>query len=174
MSTESNAYVVVIDDLRRQRDEIDRMIVRLEALAAASPVPVSVGSTQGAESLDEADAQDAPPTEGEFLGMKVHEAARVVFSRRRKLMKPADIMADLERGGLIVASSRTISSVLHRRGRDVGDFVNPKRGFWGLKEWYPNRSFGRPEVSDKARSTEPTEPEQPSAPSQSAPPPSGD
>ena len=159
-SAESSAYATVIKDLRRQRDEIDRMIVRLEALAAGNPVPVSTESAQGTDTSvdhsDEANSQETPATEGEFLGMKIVDAARIVLSRRRKPMKPADITADLEQGGLLVSSSNTVASVLHRRGREVGDIVSPKRGLWGLKEWYPGRSFGKSEAPpDKGSVTVP-------------------
>jgi hypothetical protein len=35
----------------------------------------------------------------------------------------------------------TVGSVLTRRFKDVGDIVRVDRGIWGLKEWYPNRTF---------------------------------
>ena len=50
MSDESNAYAVVIADLKRRRTEIDSMIANLEALAAA-----------GGDSSPSADAHATPP-----------------------------------------------------------------------------------------------------------------
>ena len=162
-----SAYAVVINDMRRQRDEIDRMIVGLEALVSGNPVPVPTETAQGTESRadhsDETDTQDASSTEGEFLGLKIADAARIVLSRRRKPMKPAHITADLEKGGLLLSNPNTVASVLHRRSREVGDFVSPKRGLWGLKEWYPGRNFGKSEAAvDKAGAIAPNEPARPS------------
>jgi len=37
--------------------------------------------------------------------------------------------------------ANTIGSVLTRRMNEVGDVVRVGRGTWGLREWYPNRSF---------------------------------
>nr|QIO32975.1 hypothetical protein HAP40_14760 [Bradyrhizobium sp. 1(2017)] len=37
--------------------------------------------------------------------------------------------------------ANTIGSVLTRRMAEVGDVVRVGRGTWGLREWYPNRSF---------------------------------
>ena len=166
MSKASDAYALVIEDLKRQRDEIDRMIVRLEALAAGKPAPVTPEGESGAgkrgDQKEEDDENNPSETEGEFLGMTVSDAARIVLGRRRKPMRPSDITADLERGGLILSNPNTVASVLHRRSRDVGDFVSPKRGVWGLKEWYPGRNFGKTEGSEKVSPTEPSEPEQPS------------
>jgi hypothetical protein len=36
---------------------------------------------------------------------------------------------------------KPIGSVLARRMAEVGDAVSVGHGTWGLKEWYPNRSF---------------------------------
>ena len=37
--------------------------------------------------------------------------------------------------------TNTIGAVLTRRAETTGDIVKVERGTWGLKEWYPNRSF---------------------------------
>ena len=168
MSKEPDPFVQVVERLKREREEIDRTIALLEARISGGPSPAGSEAPpetdKETEQTEENDDHPAAGQEGEFLGMKVAEAARIVLNRRRKPMSPLDITAELERGGLPVASSRTIASVLHRRSRDVGDFVSPKRGVWGLKEWYPGRSFGKAEGSEKGGSNEPSEPEQPSEP----------
>ena len=59
-------------------------------------------------------------------------------------MGTADILAGITSGGLALNSAdpiNTISAVLGRRFEKVGDIVRVSRGMWGLKEWYPNRSF---------------------------------
>lgn len=164
MSDESNAYAVVIEDLKRQRDEIDEIIVRLEARASGSPVTTE--STSASED-DKGHGQQAKISqgeikEGEFLGKTVIEAARIVLERHRRPMRPAEIMEELELGGLLLTNQNTVASVIHRQSRANKDFVSPKRGVWGLKEWYRGRNFSKSDESDKEDSTEPTEPEQPS------------
>ena len=167
MSKEPDPFVQVVERLKREREEIDRTIALLETrISSGGPPPAHAAekpeAPEGTGQAEETDDQAPSDQEGEFLGKKVAEAARIVLNRRRKPMSPLSITAELERGGLPVASSRTIASVLHRRSRDVGDFVSPKRGVWGLKEWYPGRSFGKAEGSEKGGSSEPSEPEQPS------------
>jgi hypothetical protein len=45
--------------------------------------------------------------------------------------------------------TNTIGAVLTRRSIDVGDIVKVERGTWGLKEWYPNRSFAKKDKEAK-------------------------
>jgi hypothetical protein len=81
---------------------------------------------------------------GAFLGMTIPEAAKKLLAHERRQMNNADIVDALRRGGLVLNSAdplNTVGSVLNRRFKDVGDVVRVGRGTWGLKEWYPNRSF---------------------------------
>ena len=173
MSIETDPFVLVVERLKREREELDRMIALLEARIAGTTPSAPNEAVPDAEEQDdrieETDDRATPENDGEFLGMRVAEAARIVLSHRRRPMSPAAITTELERGGLPVSSSRTIASVLHRRSRSVGDFVSPKRGVWGLKEWYPGRSFGKVEGSDKGEASAPSEPEQPSEPTRIVP-----
>jgi hypothetical protein len=58
-------------------------------------------------------------------------------------------------------------SVLTRRFEKVGDVVRVSRGMWGLKEWYPNRSFKtNAKIVDDAPKNGTSEPVPPSAPPQ--------
>ena len=168
MSKETDPFVLVVERLKREREEIDRTIALLEARISGRPPPTRAEAKP--EAHEEADQTEEPDDlapsgrEGAFLGKTVAEAARIVLLRRRKPMSPAAITAELERGGLFVSNSKTVASIMHRRSRDVGDFVSPKRGLWGLKEWYPRRSFGKAGESDKGEVIKPNEPEQPSEP----------
>ena len=168
MSKETDPFVLVVERLKREREEMDRMIALLEARISGSPPPAPAAAKPEAreetDQAEETDDQAPSEQEGEFLGKTVAEAARIVLNRRRRPMSPAAITAELDRGGLPVASSKTVASILHRRNRVVGDFVNPKHGRWGLKEWYPRRSFGKTEGSVKGEAIEPNAPEQPSEP----------
>lgn len=85
--------------------------------------------------------------------MTIPEAAKKLLATRRQPMRNPDIAAALRAGGLHLNSAdpvNTIGSVLTRRFNEVGDIVKIDRGTWGLKEWYPNRSFKkeRPENGD--------------------------
>ena len=184
MTDKSNAYDLVIADLKRQRSEIDSMIAKLEAMAGNQPIPPA--DVLGA-SPTEGDAPVVPQDENNpYLGMRVADATVVLLRKTRRAMSPAEIVHHLEAGGLLMSGSNkpaTVGTLLTRRQKKHGDLVRPKRGQWGLKEWYRGRNFGKPDSPDKnnandedaaAQATETTEPEQPSEPSQSAPPPSND
>ena len=168
MSQETDPFVLVVERLKREREEMDRTIALLEARISKNLPPAPAEAKPEAEKEDERERGAETPNpsgdEGEFLGMTVADAARVVLTRRRKPMSPANITAEVERGGLLVASPRTVASILNRRSRDVGDFASPKRGLWGLKEWYPRRSFGKAEGSDKGEAIEPSATVLPSEP----------
>ena len=53
----------------------------------------------------------------------------------------------------------TVGAVLTRRAKETGDLVKVGRGIWGLKEWYPGRSFGSKKDSAKAEDGEKPEQE---------------
>ena len=72
------------------------------------------------------------------------KAAKKLLASRRTPMRNPDIYAALKAGGLVLQSKEpinTIGSVLTRRFLEQGDIVRVDRGVWGLKEWYPGRSF---------------------------------
>jgi hypothetical protein len=61
-------------------------------------------------------------------------------------MRNPDIVAGFKAGGFILGSKdpvNTVGAVLTRRANDIGDIVKVGRGTWGLKEWFPGRSFKR-------------------------------
>lgn len=154
MADHGNAYSVVIADLKAQRDELDKMIAKLETLASGKPIAVS----DAAESVtsDEA-APGADDQENPYLGMSIVDAAKVVLNQRRKAMSPNELVEALEAGGLLLSGSNkanTIGSVMNRRQKQVGDIVSPKRGQWGLKEWYPGRNFAKKASDDGGDSRE--------------------
>jgi len=155
MPDSKNAYAVVIADLERKRAEIDAMIAHLKSMAGLN----SGSNSDGPAQLNSSDEETSSSTKNPLLGMKVVEAAKVVLRENRAPMSPADITTALEKGGLPVSSSKTVASVLHRRSKDVGDIVSPKRGAWGLKEWYPGRSFGNKDTDRGDEVTSTSEPE---------------
>jgi hypothetical protein len=165
MSTESEGfdpYAVVLADLRAKRDQIDQAIQALESLRSgprgmvAPPTPAQPSNV---------------PQAGEFLGMSIAEAAKKLLANRKQAMGNGDIAAGLTAGGLVMSENtdhqNIVGSVLTRRFEKVGDVVRVSRGMWGLKEWYPNRSFKtNAKIVDDAPKNGTSEPVPPSAPPQ--------
>lgn len=182
MSDESNAYAVVIADLKRRRAEIDSLIANLEAVAAAGGEPSPSGNAADSTTPAHSDSEYEPPAgNNPYLGMSIPQATIAVLKAKRTALRPAEIVKALEDGGLILTgknNTNTVNSVLHRRQTQVGDVVSPKRGHWGLKEWYPGRVFvrlgessrgGAKKGNTEKPATDSSEPEQPSEPSRIVP-----
>lgn len=145
-------YAVVLADLRAKRAQIDQTIALLEALRGNSAVHSG-----------EASAPPKSPSEatgpGAFLGMTITDAAKTLLATKRRQLTNAEIVQAFKDGGLILNSAEplnTVGSVLNRRFIQVGDVVRVGRGVWGLKEWYPNRSF-KPATKADAASSRPTD-----------------
>jgi len=163
MSAESkdfDHYAIVLADLRARRLQIDQAIAAIEAIRGS-----------GAPSAPNAPAhpnQDDLESPGDFLGMSISESAKKLLKSRRKKMTNSEILTALQAGGLVMTSAdplNTVGAVITRRSKDVGDIVKVGRGVWGLKEWYPGRSFNKPAKGngDEVRSS-PNEPEPPLEP----------
>jgi hypothetical protein len=76
--------------------------------------------------------------------MSIADATKKLLGIKKQALGNAEIAAALKAGGLVMNSAEpinTIGSILGRRFAQVGDVVRVGRGQWGLKEWYPNRSF---------------------------------
>lgn len=138
----SDPYEAVLADLRAKRAEFDRAIELLQALRGGG---VTVGVDVSARPISEATARPAEAEgPGAFLGMSIAGAAKKLLTRERRSMGNVEIADALKRGGLVLNSVdpvNTIGSVMTRRYKEVGDVVKVGRGTWGLKEWYPNRTF---------------------------------
>lgn len=151
-STSFDPYEAVLADLKARRDQLDQAIEAIEAIrggASVSGVAVPPGA----------------PAEGPgaYLGMSISDAAKKLLAARRQPLRNPEIAQAFKRGGLVLNSAEpvnTIGSVLTRRFNEVGDIVKVGRGTWGLKEWYPGRSFkSKGENGDaKASSSEPAQP----------------
>jgi|ERR1700722_4347902 len=154
----SDPYVIVLADLKAKRDQIDQAIQALESLRSGPKNSASVA---------EKAAGAGTPEAGEFLGMSIAEAAKKLLARRKQAMGNADIASGLTGGGLVMSENtdhqNIVGSVLTRRFEKVGDIVRVSRGMWGLKEWYPNRSF-KAKGAEEGPKNGTSEPAQPSAP----------
>lgn len=162
-STGFDPYDAVLADLRAKRDQIDKAIAAIESLRSGAPIPGG-GATPAAVTAP----ADGP---GAYLGMTIPEAAKKLLASRRQPLRNPDIATALIAGGLAMSSAEpanTIGSVLTRRFNDVGDIVKVGRGTWGLKEWYPNRSFKKEKAENGDAKTDPSAPEQPSKPTPAA------
>jgi hypothetical protein len=149
-------YEAVLADLRAQRDRIDSTITLLEGLRSGAPATSSRPAGGGTGSPDEKGGNRPDLGPGAFLGLSIPEAAKKLLATKRQQMRTADIVAELERGGLVLTSAdkvNTVGSVLLRRFQTTGDLVRVARGLWGLQEWYPGRRFpggkGKPDEAAK-------------------------
>lgn len=141
-------YEAVLADLRAQRERINIAITTLEAIRGGKPMPrtdMSHISGGGASASGDTKAGNRPDLgPGAFLGMSIVEAAKKLLATKHHQMRTADIVTELEKGGLMLTSvdkGNTVGSVLLRRFQNTGDIVRVKRGLWGLQEWYPGRKF---------------------------------
>jgi DNA-directed RNA polymerase delta subunit len=142
MTTENQGmdpYEAVIADLKAQRAKIDETIAVLTSLRSGAG---AVGTAHGTSS---ATGQGAVvETAGMYLGMSIADATKKLLALRMRTMGNVDIARELQAGGLAMTSKdpvNTVGSVLTRRFNEVGDIVKIGRGIWGLKEWYPGRTF---------------------------------
>lgn len=148
-STGFDPYAAVLADLKAQRDKIDQAISAIESVRATG------GTLSGA--MPPNTGIDAP---GAFLGMTITEAAINLLKARRQPLRNPDIAAAFKAGGLALNSAdpvNTVGAVLSRRANEVGDIVKVGRGTWGLKEWYPGRSF-KPKADAEGAEEEKEEP----------------
>ena len=94
------------------------------------------------------------------LGMSIADATKKLLAAKRVPLKNPDIATLFKAGGLVLNSKdrvNTIGAVFSRRAETIGDIVKVERGTWGLKEWYPNRSFKKEKESAKPDSAKGTE-----------------
>ncbi len=132
-------YDAVIADLRAKRDELDSAIGMLEKLRDGRLGFARPGNS-GQEPSSDPESNDA----GMFLGMSIVDATKKLLKLRKRVMGNAEITKELQAGGLALTGAdpvNVVSSVLTRRFNNVGDVVRVDRGQWGLKEWYPGRTF---------------------------------
>jgi hypothetical protein len=143
-TTGIDPYEAVLADLHAKRDQIDQAIAAIESLRSGAPAggqrAMSATSANGTKAGHGADTGGP----GALLGMSISDAAKKLLANKRGTLKNTEIAALFKAGGLHLNSKdwvNTIGAVLTRRANEVGDIVKVDRGTWGLKEWYPNRSF---------------------------------
>jgi hypothetical protein len=141
-------YEVVLADLKARRDQIDQTIASIESLRSgtggnASSTLTGIAAKAGTGEIRGTNQGDINGPGG-LLGLSIVDAAKALLKSKRTPLKNPEIAALFKAGGMVMNSkepANTIGSVLTRRFSEVGDVVRVGRGIWGLKEWYPNRSF---------------------------------
>lgn len=137
-------YEAVLADLRAQRVRIDQAIATLEAVRGGRAPPRTDSSHIGGAATPKPPVTKSDLGPGAFLSLSIPEATKKLLAARRQQMRTADIVVELERGGLVLTSAdklNTVGSILLRRFNVTGDIVRVARGVWGLQEWYPGRKF---------------------------------
>lgn len=137
-------YDSVLADLRAKRDQIDQTIAAIEAIRGGNNGAGSNAQAGGSNGGAAKPANGNMEGPGALLGMSIVDAAKALLASKRTPLKNPDFAALFKAGGLHMNSkepANTIGSVLSRRQMEHGDVVKVGRGTWGLKEWYPNRSF---------------------------------
>ncbi|MBL8904148.1 MAG: hypothetical protein JNK83_12740 [Rhizobiales bacterium] len=144
MSTESkdfDPYAIVLADLRAKREQIDQTIQAIESFRMGGMPSAQQGQVAG-----------APPSPtmalepGAFHGLSIAEAAKKLLSIRKRQLSNGEILAEFRTGNFHMSSVdpiNTIGAVLTRRFKETGDIVRVGKGTWGLKEWYPGRTFSK-------------------------------
>lgn len=144
---ESDPYVVVLADLRAQRDRIDQAIQAIES--------VRTGTSSGPTGAAAPRQQTASLGDGAFHGLSIAEATKKLLAVRKKNLTNSEILAELKAGGMALTSAdplNTVGAVLTRRFKETGDIVRVNRGTWGLKEWHPGRNWKKEKESPKVES----------------------
>jgi hypothetical protein len=133
-------YETVLADLHAKRAQIDQAIAAIEGLRSGAPATqksATPNTNHGAAN----NGVDGP---GALLGMSIADATKKLLASKRTTLKNPELATLFRAGGLVLNSKdwvNTVGAVLTRRADTIGDIVKVERGTWGLKEWYPNRSF---------------------------------
>lgn len=149
-TTGIDPYEAVLADLYAKRAQIDQAIAAIESLRGGLSGLTSIAGASGRGDVGE--LRGAKPNAidvggpGALLGMSISDATKKLLATKRTTLKNTELAALFKAGGLMLNSKdwvNTIGAVLTRRANDIGDIVKVDRGTWGLKEWYPNRSFNK-------------------------------
>ena len=139
-----DAYETVLADLYAKRDQIQQAIAAIEFIRGGAVNSTAGGAGAAPGAIKSKTANGTMDGPGALLGMSIVDAAKALLASKRTPLKNPELAALFKAGGLHMNSkepANTIGSVLTRRMAEFGDVVRVGRGTWGLKEWYPGRSF---------------------------------
>jgi hypothetical protein len=135
-------YEAVLEDLERQRDELD---------VAINAIRQTMGRSMGIpseERVGKPTITQRPPRSGEmrsdeFFGMSIVNAAKKYLSIVRKPTPAPTIAREIKAHGLLNNSKGfpgTVYSLLYRESeKPNGSIIKMPGNEWALAEWYPNR-----------------------------------
>jgi hypothetical protein len=149
-------YQAVLADLEAKRDELDNAIAVIKRVIGD---PVAASATGP---IKHHPSEVLTPTS--FFAMSVGDAAKKYLSIVKQPKSTPEIAKALQEHGIkTVAKNFTVNvfSALQRK-EIAGELVRPKRGLWGITEWYPGhrRSRENGEKRDASESAEKTEAKQ--------------
>src|SRR4051812_19140475 len=101
--------------------EIEKKIAKLQATADGIREMIGAGSANTIASERVVNGQQA--SSGDFLGMSIHDAAKVYLERVRSDKTVRQILEALQEGGLRYATTKAVYTALWRRRPPNGDFV---------------------------------------------------
>jgi len=132
-------YKVVLADLKRKRDDLDKAIAGIETILGLS-VSVAISGVAATAEVGTAEVKS-----DSFFGMSIVQAAQKYLGMMKKPMGTPEISEALAKGGLLNQSENfgnTVGSVLARNAENEnGTICRVSRGTWGLRAWYPNFRF---------------------------------
>lgn len=135
MSSLTNAYKTVLDDLRRRRDRIDSVIKTLSSLAEENPKQEEM-TFSALPSLNHIVAEAANQDhESRFSKMTIIVAALNILSEAGEPLSVSEITKRMEEGGRQLNSidkPRMVGNMLMRSRDRHGFFENPARGLWAI------------------------------------------
>jgi|ERR1035438_5608664 hypothetical protein len=146
--------------LEAKRDEIEQAIKVVRGLIG-QPAP-----TDGAGHHKGQIGNTLTPTL--FFSMGVGEAAKKYLSIVKEPKSAPAIAAALQAHGIQTVSKNFNATVFPALDRcfENDELVRPKRGLWGLSEWYPGRRRGRDNGEKKESAKAPSKPSQGKSPSE--------
>ncbi len=124
-----NEYDAAIENLEKQRAEIDMAIAVLRKLAGQSPDGGGGSGGPGGREIHSAT----------FLGKTIPEAARMYLDMcNKRPQKVEDIAAALQKGGMTskaVNFTSMLQTILRRTEIATGEFMRTSAGEWILPAW---------------------------------------
>src|ERR1700687_1496195 len=144
-------YQAVLADLEAKRDELDNAINVIKRVLGD---PTASHATASGHHKQPAGHTLTPTS---FFGMSVGDAAKKYLAFVKEPQSAPVIAKALETYGIKTVSKNftvTVFSALERK-EDAGEIVRPKRGLWGLSEWYPGLRRSRDNGDKKETADQP-------------------
>jgi len=127
--TKSVDYKAVLEDLKQQKADLERMIAFTERMLGA-------GGRYGAggTAADKPEGHGAEIQPDTFHGKNILQASEKYLRMAGRPARSTEEIAEaLGRGG-VTASAGSVATILGRSKN--GPIQRVKRGLWGLAEWY--------------------------------------